>query len=286
MVFLRFVLAFCASMVVWSWVHALSFAPGTQFLDIKTERECIAQWWTFTQWYGEIYCTKAWFVATTALDAKIDTVLDRMMDLMVAGSEVRAKTVLALLERYQTRFTAAWATQARNAYIADRLLSELKPMVACVFDAKWSYLTQVHECEDIDARSCRAIGWIFDECGSACRHSDSEVCTLQCVPYCSLINITPTVSVVTSPVVATGTLGQCLTNKWWTFYGTERCGHCKNQKTALGDMMKDVKYVDCDLNMTICNNAQIQGYPTRVGPDGSKHPWTQTLEQLKNISGC
>jgi len=43
------------------------------------------------------------------------------------------------------------------------------------------------ECGGIDANKCSAIGGIFNECGSACRHNpNAEMCTLQCVQYCQM----------------------------------------------------------------------------------------------------
>lgn len=38
--------------------HALSFAPNTIFLEAKTKESCDQLGGTFTEWYGEVYCTK------------------------------------------------------------------------------------------------------------------------------------------------------------------------------------------------------------------------------------
>lgn len=49
-----------------------------------------------------------------------------------------------------------------------------------------TWIDEANECEGISARYCQEIGGEFIECGSACRHNaDAEVCTLQCVQYCT-----------------------------------------------------------------------------------------------------
>lgn len=47
----------------------------------------------------------------------------------------------------------------------------------------WS--KKYNECEYIDKNWCDKRDGVFNECGSACRHSTGEICTLQCIPYCS-----------------------------------------------------------------------------------------------------
>ena len=50
---------------------------------------------------------------------------------------------------------------------------------------KW--LDEYKECEGIDEEQCNLLGGEFDECASDCRHEpESEVCTTQCIPVCSL----------------------------------------------------------------------------------------------------
>ena len=81
-------------------------------------------------------------------------------------------------------------------------------------------------------------------------------------------------------------LAQCLTEKWAIFYGTERCSHCQDQKAMFGAAMSGVTFVDCDKNGEQCNQAGIDGYPTRVFADGSRGEGTQTFEELAAKAGC
>lgn len=53
-------------------------------------------------------------------------------------------------------------------------------------------------------------------------------------------------------------LASCLTTNGATFYGTERCPHCKEQKKLFGDAMTNVNYIDCDKNSPACQSAGVQ----------------------------
>jgi uncharacterized protein YceK len=81
-------------------------------------------------------------------------------------------------------------------------------------------------------------------------------------------------------------LWKCLTEKWAVFYGTERCSHCKNQKSLFGAAMPVVPFVDCDKEKLKCTTAWIQWYPTWVFADGSKAEWTQQLAVLAQKANC
>lgn len=49
-----------------------------------------------------------------------------------------------------------------------------------------NWLAEFEECENVAKDWCEAKGGKFDECGSACRHDPkAELCTMQCVPFCS-----------------------------------------------------------------------------------------------------
>lgn len=55
----------------------------------------------------------------------------------------------------------------------------------CV-DAGGKWIDGANECEGISAQYCQEIGGQFEECGSACRNDpNAEICTMQCVQYCS-----------------------------------------------------------------------------------------------------
>ncbi|MGV8171741.1 MAG: peptidylprolyl isomerase [Candidatus Woesearchaeota archaeon] len=84
---------------------------------------------------------------------------------------------------------------------------------------------------------------------------------------------------------------KCLTEKNATFYGAYWCGHCNNQKTAFGDSLQYVKYVECavegqpQVQTAVCTEAGISGYPTWI-INGKEYPGEQTLERLAQLTGC
>lgn len=83
----------------------------------------------------------------------------------------------------------------------------------------------------------------------------------------------------------TDAFAACLTEKGVTMYGSESCGHCKNQKRIFGDSFKYVNYINCNQDRSICSQAGIPGYPTwKI--DGKNYPGMQPLERLASLSGC
>lgn len=54
------------------------------------------------------------------------------------------------------------------------------------------------------------------------------------------------------------TLASCMNDKGRKMYGTERCGHCKQQKEAFGTDFASVEYIDCDADSQACTQAGIQ----------------------------
>jgi len=82
-------------------------------------------------------------------------------------------------------------------------------------------------------------------------------------------------------------LAECLTSKWATMYGTNRCSHCQNQKELFGyEAFAKINFVDCDKEKNTCALAGVQGYPTWAFADGSKLEGTQTFESLASQAGC
>ncbi len=81
-------------------------------------------------------------------------------------------------------------------------------------------------------------------------------------------------------------LASCLTKNGATFYGTEWCPHCKDQKKLFGDALAQVNYIDCDKNSPACASAWVKWYPTWVFADGSTLVGTQSLEALAAKSWC
>lgn len=47
------------------------------------------------------------------------------------------------------------------------------------------WLRDFKECENASRQWCLGQGGEFNECESACRHKNSEICTMQCVPVCT-----------------------------------------------------------------------------------------------------
>mgnify|MGYP001562406930 CR=1 FL=1 len=94
---------------------------------------------------------------------------------------------------------------------------------------------------------------------------------------------------ITGAAVSQDSLAQCLSDKGIIFYGSFECSHCTNQKKLFGGSMKYVNYVECGplggpINQA-CRDAGIQVYPTWL-INGQKYTGTQSLDKLKELSGC
>lgn len=89
-----------------------------------------------------------------------------------------------------------------------------------------------------------------------------------------------------------GELAQCLTDKGVKMYGAYWCPHCQAQKKDFGAAFKKVTYVECAIpgdpraQTQECKDANIQGYPTWVFPDGSRQSGEITLVRLAERAGC
>jgi len=78
---------------------------------------------------------------------------------------------------------------------------------------------------------------------------------------------------------------ECLSDSGAVMYGTEWCGHCKDQKALFGYSFDKVKFVDCDRQRDVCLSALVGGYPTwAIG--GENYPGLQSLEKLAELSSC
>ncbi len=78
---------------------------------------------------------------------------------------------------------------------------------------------------------------------------------------------------------------QCITEKGATFYGTEWCGYCKNQKELFGDSLQHVNYIDCDEQSDVCISEGIRGYPTwKI--NGDTFTGVQQISTLAEKTGC
>ena len=84
---------------------------------------------------------------------------------------------------------------------------------------------------------------------------------------------------------------QCLKDKGATFYGAFWCPHCQAQKALFGRSAKLLPYVECSTpdgqrQLQVCQDKQIQSYPTWEFSDGSRINGEATLAQLAEKTGC
>lgn len=95
-------------------------------------------------------------------------------------------------------------------------------------------------------------------------------------------------SEVSQSTVDMDALAQCLIKSDATFYGTEWCSHCANQKAMLGDVFDQFRsefYVDCDADTEACHAAGITGYPTWI-INGQRLVGVQPLKTLAQAMNC
>lgn len=84
---------------------------------------------------------------------------------------------------------------------------------------------------------------------------------------------------------------QCLKQRGAVFYGAFWCSHCQNQKALFGDSAQYIPYTECSTadgrgQLAVCQEKQIESYPTWVFPDGTKLTGEIPLNQLAQKSGC
>lgn len=81
-------------------------------------------------------------------------------------------------------------------------------------------------------------------------------------------------------------LAQCLTARGWKMYGTDWCSNCKKQRELFGFSFAYINEIDCDREPSVCQQANIKGYPVWEGPDGKQYPGGKYFDQLASLSGC
>ena len=84
---------------------------------------------------------------------------------------------------------------------------------------------------------------------------------------------------------------KCLQKQGATFYGAFWCPHCKEQKQEFGKSAKYLPYVECSAadgqsQLPVCNNQNIEGYPTWIFADGSRQSGKMELQDLANKTNC
>jgi hypothetical protein len=85
--------------------------------------------------------------------------------------------------------------------------------------------------------------------------------------------------------VSQSSLGQCLTSKGVTMYGSDLCPNCQNQKKILGGDFKNVTYINCDFEKDLCEKRGITVYPV-WSMDNAIMLGTQSKEDLATFAGC
>jgi len=86
-------------------------------------------------------------------------------------------------------------------------------------------------------------------------------------------------------------LAQCLSDKGAVMYGAYWCSHCANQKKLFGSSWEYVKYTECAIRgaqgqANVCDDAEIQGYPTWIFADGSRQTGEVSLKDLAEKTDC
>ena len=84
---------------------------------------------------------------------------------------------------------------------------------------------------------------------------------------------------------------QCISSAGAKFYGASWCSHCNEQKEMFGKSVKYLPYIECSLpggsgQIQVCENANIQAYPTWEFQDGTRMEGRLSLEQLAEKTNC
>lgn len=83
----------------------------------------------------------------------------------------------------------------------------------------------------------------------------------------------------------------CLKDKKVEFYGAFWCSHCQNQKALFGRSARLLPYIECSTpngkgQLPVCNEKEIQTYPTWVFPNNERLTGEISLETLSEKSAC
>lgn len=93
----------------------------------------------------------------------------------------------------------------------------------------------------------------------------------------------------TQPSYSTEELQQfvnCLDQAGVKIYGAEWCSHCQDLVNMLGGYnVVDPIYVECTENQQLCEDKDIQAYPTII-INGSKYSGARTYQALSQATGC
>jgi hypothetical protein len=100
-----------------------------------------------------------------------------------------------------------------------------------------------------------------------------------------------------SPVSAAGlpkydAFAKCLSQQKATMYGAFWCENCKKQKDLFGESVQYIPYQECAVmgaprqQTEQCKYLQIRKYPTWIFSDNERREGVQTLESLRDKTGC
>lgn len=83
----------------------------------------------------------------------------------------------------------------------------------------------------------------------------------------------------------------CLSESGAKFYGAFWCPHCKEQKAYFGSSQKFLPYIECSTpdrqsQLQVCQDQEIQSYPTWKFDGDVTRPGTMSLEDLAEQTGC
>ena len=87
------------------------------------------------------------------------------------------------------------------------------------------------------------------------------------------------------------TFAQCLKDKGAVFYGAFWCPHCQRTKALFGKSAKLLPYEECSTpdgksRLQVCNDKDIQSYPTWIFADESRLTGERTLAELAEKTSC
>ncbi|PIP55964.1 MAG: hypothetical protein CO183_00675 [Candidatus Zambryskibacteria bacterium CG_4_9_14_3_um_filter_42_9] len=83
----------------------------------------------------------------------------------------------------------------------------------------------------------------------------------------------------------------CIKDSGATFYAAFWCPNCQNQEALFGRSAGLLPRVECSTpdgrgQLQVCQEANIEGYPTWAFADGTRKTGTLPLEQLSEATGC
>jgi glutaredoxin len=69
-------------------------------------------------------------------------------------------------------------------------------------------------------------------------------------------------------------------------YGAYWCPHCQAQKKLFGPSFQHLKYVECTVDVKLCQEQKIESYPTWIFADGTRISGELSLADLAQKTSC